>query len=98
MKHFPLFYETAPDYLDRRPSFRGDHLDHANAAVARGELLLGGALAEPPDRAVLLFKAESAHVAEAFAVQDPYVLNDLVTGWEIREWTTVVGKDATMRL
>ncbi len=25
---------------------------------------------------------------------DPYVLNGLVTRWWVREWTTVVGKDA----
>ena len=98
MKHFLLFYDTAPDYLDRRPAFRGGHLAHARAAVQRGELVLGGALADPPDRALLLFQGESAGVAEAFAAQDPYVLNGLVTDWVVREWTTVVGKDATIQL
>jgi len=29
MAHFLLFYETAPDYLERRPAFRADHLAHA---------------------------------------------------------------------
>lgn len=71
---------------------------HADAAVQRGELVLGGALADPPDRAVLLFLGESARVAEAFAAQDPYVLNGLVTTWQVREWATVVGKDATIQL
>ena len=71
---------------------------YAKDAVARGELVLGGALADPPDRAVLLFRAESAAVAEDFAADDPYVLNGLVTAWTVREWTTVVGTEATIPL
>ena len=37
------------------------------------------ALADPVDTAVLLFKADSPEVPEAFAKADPYVLNGLVT-------------------
>jgi uncharacterized protein YciI len=98
VKHFLLFYDTAPDYLSRRPEFRGAHLAHAQAAVARGELLLGGALADPADRAVLLFRGEDAEVARAFAARDPYVLNGLVTAWQVREWSTVVGAGAAIKL
>jgi uncharacterized protein YciI len=98
MRHFLLFYDTAPDYLDRRPEYRGAHLAHAQAAVERGELVLGGALADPADRAVLLFQGETADAARAFAEADPYVLNGLVTGWQVREWTTVIGQDAALSL
>jgi uncharacterized protein len=92
--HFLLFYATAPDYLERRPAFRDAHLAHARAAVARGELLLGGALADPADQAVLLFQGEDDSAARAFAEADPYVRNGLVTGWQVRAWTTVVGAGA----
>jgi uncharacterized protein YciI len=34
---------------------------------------------------------DSPFVAEAFAVDDPYVTNGVVKGWRVREWTTVVG-------
>ena len=44
VKHFLLFYDTAPDYLERRGAFRGAHLALAWAAAERGELVLGGAL------------------------------------------------------
>ena len=54
MRHFLLFYEAGPDYLDRRPQFRGEHLRHAWAAHERGELVVAGALAEPVDGAVLM--------------------------------------------
>jgi uncharacterized protein len=93
MKHFLLTYTLAPDYLERRPAFRDDHLALARAAVARGELLLGGAL-DPADQAMLLFAGEDAGVAEAFASSDPCVTNGLVTGWRVREWMTVVGAGA----
>ena len=56
--------------------------------------LLGGALADPVDGAVLLFRADSPAVAEAFAVADPYVRHGLVTAWRVRAWTTVVGPGA----
>ena len=92
MKHFLLFYDGAPDYLERRPQFRDAHLKHAWAAVERGELLLGGALADPVDGAVLLFAGGDQSAAEAFARADPYVLGGLVKDWRVREWTTVVGE------
>ena len=96
MKHFLLFYDGAPDYLERRPQYREAHLGHAWAAVERGDLVLGGALADPVDGAVLLFKGGHKSVAEEFANADPYVVNGLVARWRVREWTTVVGETAAM--
>jgi uncharacterized protein len=94
MKHFLLFYEAADDYMARRAEYRDQHLTQAWRASERGELLLGGALADPTDGAVLLFKGESASVAEDFARADPYVTSGLVKRWYVREWTTVAGKEA----
>ena len=94
MVHWLLCYDTSADFLARRPRFRDPHLAHAQAAVARGELLLGGALADPADGAVLLFAGDGAEVAEDFARADPYVVNGLVTAWRVRRWTTVVGAGA----
>ena len=94
MKHFLLFYDFVDNYLERRAEFRTDHLHLAWAAAGRGELLLGGALVDPVDGGVLLFKAESSAIAEAFARGDPYVTNGLVKTWKVREWTTVVGDGA----
>jgi uncharacterized protein YciI len=92
--HFLLEYELSADYLERRPQFRNDHLTLAWAAQARGEMVLAGALAEPVDRALFLFRADSPAPAQAFAEADPYVKNGLVTRWRVRPWTTVVGADA----
>lgn len=92
--HFLLLYTFVPDVLERRPRFRGTHLKHARASVARGELQLAGAFADPVDGAALLFSAPSKSVAEQFAKDDPYVTGGLVTRWVVREWTTVVGEGA----
>lgn len=92
--HYLLFYEVAPDYLERRADFRAEHLDLAWQAHARGELILGGALTEPVDGAVLLFEGDSPEVAERFADVDPYVRHGLVTRWRVRQWFTVVGEGA----
>lgn len=96
--HYLLFYDYVPDYLARRGALRAAHLALAKAAVARGELVLGGALAEPPDAGVLLFQGDSPRVAEAFAAADPYVREGLVTRWRVRLWTTVVGPGAAQPL
>jgi uncharacterized protein YciI len=92
--HFLLFYTYVPDILERRPQFRGAHVKYAREAVARGELVLGGALADPVDTGVLLFSAASKDVVEKFATNDPYVTGGLVTRWSARVWTTVVGPTA----
>jgi uncharacterized protein len=92
--HYLLFYTYVPDVLEKRPQFRGAHLKHARASLARGELLLGGALADPVDGGVLFFSAPSKSLVEQFAKDDPYVTGGLVTNWVVREWTTVVGEGA----
>jgi hypothetical protein len=94
MKHFLLFYEGAPDYLERRPQYRGAHLEHAWAAHERGELVVAGAFADPVDGAALMFQGADRSVAEMFARADPYVTNGLVAHWIVREWNTVVGERA----
>jgi len=90
--HYLLFYEVGDDYVARRAEYRNEHLAMGWAAAERGELVLAGALANPVDGAVLLFKGNSPAVAENFAKSDPYVLNGVVKRWYVREWTTVVGE------
>ena len=89
--HFLLIYDLAPDYLERRAGYRAEHLKLAWEAKG---VLLGGALGEPADRALLLFEGDSAEEAKRFANADPYVRNGLVKRWEVRPWTTVVGQYA----
>ena len=93
MPHYALFYEVVDDFIARRRAHRDEHLRLAREAHARGELVLAGALADPADGALLIFQGESPTAAEAFARQDPYVKNGLVTAWKVRNWTVVVGNE-----
>lgn len=96
--HYLLLYDAAPGYAERRMPYRAEHLALAEAAVARGELILGGAFADPIDGAVLLFQGDSPAAAEKFAAADPYVRHGLVATWRVRAWTTVVGSMAACPL
>jgi len=94
--HYLLFYELVDDYLERRAEFRNRHLAMAWESSDRGELELAGALANPSDMAILLFRGDSPAAAENFARNDPYVLNGLVKRWYVREWTTVAGEHCSV--
>jgi len=89
--YYILFYKTVDNYVERRAPYRDAHLAYANAAHERGELVMAGALDEPADSAVLVFKGEGPAVAEKFAQNDPYVKDGLIMEWRVRPWTVVIG-------
>ncbi len=94
MNYYLLFYHVVEDYVSRRSGFREEHLRMAWEAHRRGELLLGGALTDPADQALLVFRARERSVVEDFARNDPYVIQGLVTRWEVRSWAVVIGNEA----
>ena len=89
--YYLLFYEVVDDYLERRRPLRQEHLVLAREAKERGELVLAGAYADPPDGAALVFRADDDSVVRDFVDQDPYVREGLVKRWTIRQWTVVIG-------
>lgn len=93
--HYLLIYDVVDDYVARRQPFRAEHLAYAQPYVERGELLLGGALTDPVDQAILLFQADSPAVPEAFAASDPYVRQGLIARHRVRPWATVAGRLAS---
>jgi len=93
--HFLLLYDVVDDYVERRGPFRAEHLSLIRKAHDRGELVMAGALADPADGAVLVFRGQSPQPAESFAQADPYVRNGLVKTWRIRKWNTVIGDGAS---
>jgi hypothetical protein len=94
-QYFALIYDVVGDFLSRRSAYREDHLRGVRAAHRRGELLLAGALTDPADRALLIFRVAERSTVEEFARNDPYVTNGLVTRWEIRSWAVVIGGQAS---
>ena len=91
MAYFALMYDLVDDYLARRSAFREEHLKMANDLRVRGQIVLAGAFADPPDKALLIFQADDRGVPDNFARSDPYVKNGLVKRWEVRAWSVVVG-------
>ncbi len=88
--YFALEYDVVPNFVERRAPFRDAHLAHVRAARDRGEIFMAGAVGEPPQGALLIFKVPDASVVEAFAGADPYVLHQLVTARRVRRWHVVV--------
>jgi len=86
-----LIYDLVDDYLERRTALRAEHLALATAAHERGELVLAGALDEPADQALLVFRVDDPAVIEDFVERDPYVQQGLVKESRIRKWTVVIG-------
>jgi uncharacterized protein YciI len=89
--YFALLYDVVDDFVAQRARFREEHLRLAQEAHARGEIVLAGALAEPADKALIIFRGTSGQSAREFAENDPYVRNGLVKRWEVRPWSVVVG-------
>ena len=92
MPYFALHYDVVDDFANKRTPFRPAHLKEVRESNARGELVMAGALGEPPG-ALLIFRASDKSVAENFATNDPYVKQGLVRTWKVRPWTVVVGQD-----
>jgi uncharacterized protein YciI len=93
MKFFALFYYVVENFVERRAAYRAEHLRLAREACARDELIFGGAMSDPADTALLVFRDADKATVEDFARRDPYVVNGLVARWEVREWNVVVGND-----
>jgi uncharacterized protein YciI len=90
-RYFALIYYVGSDFATRRGPYREAHLKKVFEANRRGELVHGGALGDPPDRALLVFRANDRSTAEQFARADPYVTSGLVQRWEVQPWTVVCG-------
>lgn len=93
MNYYALIYYVVEDYVARRAAYRDAHLRLAREANRRGELILAGALSDPVDKALLVFRVPDRSVVEEFVRNDPYVKNGLVLRWEIRPWAVVIGNE-----
>jgi uncharacterized protein YciI len=91
MRFFALTYDVVTDFANRRMAFREAHLRLVRDAHERSLLLLAGALGDPPDGALLVFRSDDASAVEDFARADPYVREGLVTAWHVRPWNVVIG-------
>ena len=88
---YALLYDYVDDIVTLRAPFRDPHLGLVGEFADRGEIVLAGALADPVDGAIIVFRGESPAIVESFVARDPYILNGLVPRHSIRPWTIVSG-------
>jgi uncharacterized protein YciI len=82
---YVLLYTSAPDVASKAPAHFPAHQQRLAAFHARGELLLVGAFGDPQAQGSMgIFTSREA--AEEFVAGDPFRLNGVVAGWEVREW------------
>ena len=94
MSYFVLRYDAVvDDYVNRRAAFRAEHLGMLRELHARGQVVMGGAVGETPEGALIVFRSDSPDVAERFAAADPYVKNGLILSWRSQPWNVVVGAE-----
>ncbi len=83
-----LTYEYVPDILERRGEHRDAHLARLEEWTDRGELVIAGAVGDPPHGAFFGFAADPERVEE-YVAGDPYVVAGLVVAHRIEPWTVV---------
>jgi uncharacterized protein len=91
MAYYLLIYHAVDNYVVRRAPYREEHLRLVREAHDRGEIVMAGALADPVDQAVIVFRCMDKVPIESFIQKDPYVKSGLINRWEIRPWTVVIG-------
>ena len=84
-----LHYTYVPEMLERRTPVRPLHLEHASRAKENGLLLFGGAVGDPPNAGVIVFRDALAEVEE-FARNDPYNAAGLITAWRAELYTVAL--------
>jgi uncharacterized protein YciI len=87
---YVLLYTSAADVASKAPAHFPAHLERLNAFHDRGDLLLVGTFADPQSQgSMAIFSSREA--ADAFAADDPFVLNGVVAAWEVRTWNEMYG-------
>ena len=84
--HWMLEYDYVENVEKVREPYRAEHLSLVREFKAEGQLVMGGAHADLSG-ALVVFKDEAS--LDNFLSKDPYVLNNVVTSSNKREWSCV---------
>ncbi|MGH9117967.1 MAG: YciI family protein [Acidimicrobiales bacterium] len=86
---YVLLDESADDVLAKAPAHLPAHGARIEEFAGRGVLEMVGTFADPEkDGSMSIFTTREA--AEEFVAGDPFVLNGVIRGWEIREWNEML--------
>lgn len=84
--HHILFYDYVDDIAERRGPHREAHLARIRETE---QIVMAGALGDPPHGAAIVFRDASPEEIERFARDDPYLQAGLVEHWRVEAWHTV---------
>lgn len=90
-KLYALQYDYVPDALEKRKPHREAHLALFSKQVEKGNVVLAGAVDNPPTGGLLIFRNLSANEIEQLVQQDPYVVNGVVQKYTIKPYMAVLG-------
>jgi uncharacterized protein len=86
---YVVLYESADGLAEKAPAHFEAHQEHWRKFIDEGELLEIGPFGDPQSQgSMAVFKSREA--AEEFVRGDPFVLNGVVSSWEMREWNEVL--------
>lgn len=94
-KYYSLHYQYVPDILEKRGPHREGHLAAARKQTEAGKLLIAGAVGDPVDGGLFIFKDVTKQEVEEFVKNDVYVTEKLVNGWTIQPFNAVAGTEVT---
>jgi uncharacterized protein len=83
-----MLYEVLPEGMAKAPANIAAHRALLGEFHARGVLLMVGPFANPAEGAMAIFTTREA--AEEFIGKDPFVINNVVHKWSLREWNEVL--------
>jgi len=95
-KLYVLQYDYVADAFEKRKPHREAHLAFISKQVENGNVVLAGAVGNPPTGGLLIFRNLSSNDIEQFAQQDPYVTNGVVKKYTIEPYMAVTG-DALLK-
>lgn len=86
-----LTLDYVEDILEKRDPYRAEHIAGAKAEEVAGKCVLAGALQNPTDKGVFVFKDCDEAYVKNFVENDAYFKAGLVPSYTIRPWMIVVG-------
>jgi uncharacterized protein YciI len=90
-KLYVLQYDYVADSLEKRKPHREAHLAMIGKQNKAGNVVLAGAVDNPPTGGLLIFRNLSPSDIEQLAQQDPYVINGVVKKYTIKPYMAVIG-------
>jgi uncharacterized protein YciI len=83
---YVLTYEYVEDIVERRAPHRERHLERIKA---NSQIVMAGAIGDPPHGALIVCDTADPAEVEAFAADDPYVVAGLVTARRVEPYRVV---------